>query len=192
MMKKILLLCGDGAEDYEVMVPYQALSMLGYRVDCVCPGKNVGDKIHTDVHDFLGMQTYSIGVGHLFALTADFDTVQADSYAGLFISGGRSPEYLRLMPRVLEIVREFFENKKPVAAICHAPQILSAAGVLAGRRVTAYETVGPEVMLAGAEYVELPVTEALVDGNLITAPAWPGHPAILREFVKLLGADIRV
>ena len=192
MIKKILLLCGDGTEDYETMVPYQALSLLGYQVDCVCPDKKAGDKVATDVHDFLGNQTYSVFVGHNFALTADFDSVDTSEYIGLFISGGRSPEYLRLYPRVIEIVKEFFRDNKPVAAICHAPQILAAAGVLKGYKATAYETVGPEVALAGAEYIELPFEEALVDRNLITAPAWPGNTAILREFVKLLGAKIEI
>ncbi len=192
MIKKILLLCGDGTEDYETMVPYQALSLLGYQVDCVCPEKKAGDKVATDVHDFLGNQTYSVFVGHNFALTAEFDAVDTANYIGLFISGGRSPEYLRLYPRVLEIIREFFRDNKPVAAICHAPQLLSAAGVLKGYRATAYETVGPEVVLAGAEYVELPTDEALVDKNLVTAPAWPGNTAILKEFVKLLGAKIEI
>lgn len=192
MTKKILLLCGDGTEDYETMVPYQALSLLGYQVDCVCPEKKAGDFVCTDVHDFLGNQTYSVLVGHRFALTADFDAVDPKEYAGLFISGGRSPEYLRLYPRVIEIIQAFFKAQKPVAAICHAPQLLSAAGVLKGYRATAYETVGPEVALAGAEYVELPVSEALTDKNLVTAPAWPGNTAILREFIALLGAEIRI
>lgn len=192
MSKKILLLCGDFTEDYETMVPFQALSMLGYQVDAVCPDKKAGDTVATAVHDFLGEQTYTELRGHNFALTADFDAVDTANYAGLFITGGRAPEYIRLNERVLEIVREFFAAKKPVAAICHGPQVLTAAGVLAGYKATAYPAVGPDINLAGGEYVPVNVDEAVVDKNLVTAPAWPGDTAICREFVKLLGAKIEL
>ncbi|MGN0301395.1 MAG: DJ-1/PfpI family protein, partial [Anaerotardibacter sp.] len=130
MTKKVLLLCGDFTEDYETMVPFQALSMLGYQVDAVCPDKKAGDVVATAVHDFLGEQTYTELTGHKFALTADFDAVNTAEYEGLFITGGRAPEYIRLNPRVIEIVKEFFAAEKPVAAICHGPQVLCAAGVL--------------------------------------------------------------
>lgn len=142
MAKKILMLCGDFTEDYETMVPFQALSMLGYQVDAVCPDKKAGDVVKTAVHDFLGDQTYTEKPGHNFALTADFDTVNTADYVGLFITGGRAPEYIRLNPRVIEIVQEFFAAKKPVASICHGPQILTAAGVLKGVKATAYPAVG--------------------------------------------------
>ena len=192
MAKKILLLCGDYTEDYETMVPFQALSMLGYQVDAVCPDKKAGDTVATAVHDFLGKQTYTELTGHNFALTADFDEVDTKEYAGLFITGGRAPEYIRLNPRVIEIVKEFFADNKPVAAICHGPQILTAAGVLKGYKATAYPAVGPDITLAGGEYVEVAVDEAVVDKNLVTAPAWPGDTAICREFAKLLGAKIEI
>ena len=156
MAKKVLLLCGDFTEDYETMVPFQALGVLGYQVDAVCPDKKAGETVATAVHDFLGEQTYTELRGHNFALTADFDAVKVEDYEGLFITGGRAPEYIRLNPRVLEIVREFFALKKPVAAICHGPQVLAAAGVLKGYKATAYPAVGPDVTLAGGEYV--PVT----------------------------------
>jgi len=192
MTKKILLLCGDFTEDYETMVPFQSLSMLGYQVDAVCPDKKAGDLVATAVHDFLGQQTYAELRGHNFALTADFDNVDEADYVGLFIAGGRAPEYIRLNQRVLEIVRAFFKANKPVAAICHGPQVLAAAGVLAGYKATAYPAVGPDVTLAGGTYVSVGMDEAVVDRNLVTAPAWPADTAIVREFVKLLGAKIQI
>ena len=162
MAKKILMLCGDFTEDYETMVPFQALSMLGYQVDAVCPDKKAGDVVKTAVHDFLGDQTYTEKPGHNFALTADFDTVNTADYVGLFITGGRAPEYIRLNPRVIEIVQEFFAAKKPVASICHGPQILTAAGVLKGVKATAYPAVGPDITLAGGTYVEFLQTRLLL------------------------------
>ena len=188
MSKKVLLLCGDFTEDYETMVPFQALSMLGYQVDAVCPDKKAGQTVATAVHDFLGEQTYTELRGHNFALTADFDAVNTADYEGLFITGGRAPEYIRLNARVLEIVREFFAANKPVAAICHGPQVLCAAGVLKGYKATAYPAVGPDITLAGGEYVAIGLDDALVDKNLVTAPAWPADTAICREFAKLMGA----
>ena len=192
MAKKILMLVGDFTEDYETMVPFQALSMLGYQVDAVCPDKKAGVVVRTAVHDFLGDQTYTEKPGHNFAITADFDAVDTADYVGLFITGGRAPEYIRLNARVIEIVQEFFKDKKPVAAICHGPQVLTAAGVLKGYKATAYPAVGPDVVLAGGTYVEVDASEAVVDGNLVTAPAWPGDTAIIREFVKLLAANIEI
>ncbi len=189
-MKKILLFTGDFAEDYETMVPFQMLQMVGYDVHAVCPDKKAGDTVKTAIHDFEGDQTYSEKVGHNFTLNYGFDKVNLDDYAGLVIAGGRAPEYLRLNPKVLEMVRHFFEHNKPVAAICHGAQILSAAGVLKGRKLTAYPAVGPEVSLAGAEYQNIPVDQAYVDGNLVSSPAWPGHPAFMREFIKLLGGKL--
>lgn len=192
MAKKVLLLCGDFTEDYETMVPFQAMSMLGYQVDAVCPDKKAGETVATAVHDFLGEQTYTELRGHNFALTADFDAVDTADYEGLFITGGRAPEYIRLNERVLQIVREFFAANKPVAAICHGPQVLTAAGVLKGYKATAYPAVGPDITLAGGEYVAVDASEAVVDKNLVTAPAWPGDTAIVREFVKLMGAKIEI
>lgn len=190
--KKVLLLCGDFTEDYETMVPFQSMSMLGYQVDAVCPDKKAGETVATAIHDFLGEQTYAESRGHNFTLTADFDTVQVKDYEGLFITGGRAPEYIRLNERVLKIVKEFFKAKKPVAAICHGPQVLAAAGVLKGYKATAYPAVGPDITLAGGKYVAVNVDEAVVDRNLVTAPAWPGDTAIVREFVKLMGAKIKI
>lgn len=192
MAKKILMLVGDFTEDYETMVPFQALSVLVYQVDAVCPDKKAGDVVRTAVHDFLGDQTYSEKPGHNFALNADFDAVNTADYAGLFITGGRAPEYIRLNARVIEIVQEFFKDNKPVAAICHGPQVLTAAGVLKGYKATAYPAVGPDITLAGGTYVEVDVDKAVVDGNLVTAPAWPGDTAIVAEFAKLLGAKIEI
>ncbi|RAV27726.1 DJ-1/PfpI family protein [Sinomicrobium soli] len=189
-MKKILLLTGDYAEDYETMVPYQMLLMVGYDVHAVCPGKKKGDTVKTAIHDFEGDQTYSEKPGHRFQLTYTFDLVNPEDYAGLVIVGGRAPEYLRLNEKVLEIVRYFFDKDLPVAAICHGIQILTTAGVVKGRTLTAYAAVGPEVTLAGGNYREVPPTEAVVDGNLVTSPAWPGHPAWIREFLRVIGIRI--
>lgn len=190
MSKKILQLVGDFAEDYEVMVPFQALQMVGHTVHAVCPDKKSGDKIRTAIHDFEGDQTYSEKMGHDFTLNATFASVKAQDYDALVISGGRAPEYIRLDKRVLDLVRHFFDANKPVAAVCHGAQVLTAAGVVKGRTVSAYPAVGPEVQVAGGEYAEIPVTDAVTDGNLVTAPAWPAHPAWLSQFLKVLGTKI--
>lgn len=189
---KLLMIVGDYGEDYEIMVPFQALSMLGYEVHAVCPDKKAGDSIATAIHDFEGDQTYSEKPGHRFAINADFDGVDPAEYAGLVVPGGRAPEYLRLNQRVLEITRHFFEANKPVASICHGLQILTAAGVLEGRSATAYPACGPEVGACGGLYQEVGVDQAYTEGNLVTSPAWPGHPAWLAAFVKLLGAKIEI
>ena len=190
MSKKILMLVGDFAEDYEVMVPFQALLAVGHTVHAVCPGKKAGDKIRTAIHDFEGDQTYTEKRGHDFALNATFDDARPESYDALVISGGRAPEYLRLNEKLLGVVRHFFKEDKPVAAICHGPQILTAAGVLKGRKVSAYPAVAPEVRLAGAEYADIGIDQAVVDGNLVTAPAWPAHPAWLARFFEVLGTRL--
>ncbi len=190
--KKILMLVGDYVEDYEVMVPFQALLMVGHEVHAVCPGKKAGDSVCTAVHDFEGAQTYSEKPGHNFALNASFDEIQPSDYDALVLPGGRAPEYLRLNGAVLELVRHFAEAKKPIAAICHGLQILSAAGILKGRTCTAYPAVGPEVNAAGGSYTETPIDGACVDGNIISAPAWPAHPAWLRKFLEVLGTKIEL
>ncbi|HEY7612041.1 MAG TPA: DJ-1/PfpI family protein [Gemmatimonadales bacterium] len=190
MSKKILMLVGDFAEDYEVMVPFQALRAVGHTVHAVCPGKRAGDKIRTAIHDFEGDQTYSEKRGHDFTLNAGFDETIPERYDALVIAGGRAPEYLRLDDKVLGLVRHFFREDKPVAAICHGAQVLTAAGVIKGRKVSAYPAVAPEVRLAGAEYADIPIDQAVTDGNLITAPAWPAHPAWLARFFEVLGTRV--
>src|SRR4051794_20341349 len=139
--KKILMLVGDFVEDYEVMVPFQALLMVGHRVDAVCPNKQAGDKVKTAVHDFEGDQTYSEKPGHQFMLNANFSAARADAYDALVLPGGRAPEYLRLNEDVLKLVRDFARAKKPIAALCHGIQILTAANVLEGKKCTAYPAV---------------------------------------------------
>lgn len=192
MGRKILCLVGDFVEDYEVMVPFQMLLMVGHKVDAVCPGKEAGDTVATAVHDFEGHQTYSEKRGHNFRLNATFADVRAADYDALLIPGGRAPEYLRLNDDVLEIVRHFAEQNKPIAAICHGPQILSAAGVLKGKSCSAYPAVKFDVTQNGGTYVDASegFDNAHVDGNLVTAPAWPAHPAWIREFLSLLGTQI--
>jgi protease I len=188
--KTILLLVGDFVEDYEAMVPFQALQMLGHTVHAVCPGKKAGDKVRTAIHAFEGDQTYSEKPGHNFTLNASFAEVRADAYDALVIPGGRAPEYLRLNEDVIALVRHFAEMNKPIAAICHGAQLLAAAGVLKGRSCSAYPAVGPEVKCAGGKYVDIPVDQAQAEGNLVTAPAWPAHPAWLARFLGLLGTRL--
>jgi protease I len=188
--KKLLMLVGDYVEDYEVMVPFQALQMVGHTVHAVCPKKKAGDVVRTAIHDFEGDQTYSEKRGHNFALNGTFADVDENAYDGLVIPGGRAPEYIRLDARVLEIVRHFSDSNKPIAAICHAAQLLAAAGVLKGKSCSAYPAVSPDVTAAGGKYVELGMTEAHTDGNLVTAPAWPAHSAWLAQFLKVLGTKV--
>ncbi|QDT64003.1 DJ-1/PfpI family protein [Calycomorphotria hydatis] len=188
--KQLLFLVGDFVEDYEVMVPFQALQMVGHTCHAVCVGKKAGDYIRTAVHDFEGDQTYSEKPGHNFALNATFDEIDPSTYDGLVIPGGRAPEYIRLNERVLNVVRHFSSANKPIAAVCHGLQVLAAADCLKGRICTAYPACKPEVTAAGGSYTEVDVTQAVVDGNLVTAPAWPAHPAWLAEFLKVLGTKI--
>jgi len=190
MARKILMLVGDYAEDYEVMVPFQALQAVGHTVHAVCPGKKAGEKVRTAIHDFEGDQTYSEKRGHDFTLNANFADVDPARYDALAIAGGRAPEYLRLNKTLLDVVRHFFTEEKPVAAICHGPQILSAAGVIAGRKVSAYPAVAPEIRLAGAEFADIGIDQAVTDGNLVTAPAWPAHPAWIAQFLEVLGTRV--
>jgi len=188
--KKILMLVGDYVEDYEVMVPFQALQMVGHVVHAVCPDKQAGQSVRTAIHDFEGDQTYSEKPGHNFALNFDFAQVQAADYDALVIPGGRAPEYLRLNAKVLELVQAFDQSGKPIAAVCHGAQLLAAAGVLEGRECSAYPACAPEVKLAGGRYIDIEVNQAHVQGNLASAPAWPAHPAWLAGFLGLLGTQI--
>ena len=187
---KLLMIVGDFVEDYEVMVPFQALQMVGHTVHAICPDKKSGDRVRTAIHDFEGDQTYTEKPGHNFVLNATFDDIKPADYDALVVPGGRSPEYLRLNPRVLEIIRHFDSSGKPIAALCHGPQLLAAARVLAGKRLSAYPACAPEVELAGGTFVPLEVTEAITDGKLVTAPAWPAHPAWLAQFLDVLEAHL--
>jgi len=190
--KKILMLVGDYVEDYEVMVPFQMLLMVGHQVHAVCPGKKAGEQVRTAVHDFEGDQTYSEKRGHNFTLNATFEEIRPDDYDALVIPGGRAPEYIRLNERVLEIVRHFAQARKPIASICHGQQVLAAAGVVEGKVCTAYPAVKPDLVRAGAQWGEVNQTfsNAYLDGNLVTAPAWPAHPEWMRKFLEVLGSRI--
>jgi len=189
--KKILMIVGDYVEDYEVMVPFQTLGAVGHVVHAVCPDKVAGQSIATAIHDFEGDQTYSEKRGHNFTLNASFADVKAESYDALVIPGGRAPEYLRLNPLVIAAVQHFFKANKPVAAICHGAQLLAAADVLKGRTCSAYPACAPEVTLAGGNFPNIAVDAAVTDGNLVTAPAWPAHPAWLGQFLVVLGTTIQ-
>ena len=188
MSKKILMIVGDYVEDYEAMVPLQILQTMGHHVDTVCPEKKPGDTVATAIHDFDGDQTYSEKPGHRFAITADFFGVDVEQYDALVLPGGRAPEYLRLNGRVLEIVRQFDADAKPIAAICHGPQILAAAGVLTGKQCSCYPAVQFEVTSGGGQYVQPAATmdSAHTHGHLVSAPASPAHPAWMRAFLALL------
>jgi len=190
--KKILFLTGDFAEDYETMVPFQALQAVGHTVDAVCPGKRAGDRVKTAIHDFEGDQTYTEKPGHHFTLNATFDDIVPSQYDALAIAGGRAPEYLRLDAKVIAVVRQFAGSNKPIAAICHAAQLLAAADVIRGKRISAYPACAPEVKLAGGDYADIPVDAAVTDGNFVTAPAWPAHPEWLRQFLVVLGTRIEL
>ena len=185
MSQQILMIVGDFGEDYELMVPYQALEAVGHDVDTVCPDKEAGETVKTAIHDFRGDQTYLEERGHDFEVTTTFDAVDPADYDALVVPGGRAPEYLRTYDVVLDSVRHFFEAEKPVAALCHGPQILAAAGVLDGYEMTAYPAVRPEVEAAGCSWVD----GVTVDGNLVTGQAWPDHPEWLAEFMDLLDAE---
>lgn len=189
--KKILLLAGDFVEDYEIMVPFQALLAVGHSVDAVCPDKKAGEQIRTAIHDFEGDQTYSEKRGHNFTLNATFAEAKSENYDALLIPGGRAPEYIRLNPAVTKLVQEFSAAGKPIAAICHGAQVLAAAAVVEGRKVSCYPACAPDVRSAGGEYAEIPIDGAVTDGNLVTAPAWPAHPAWLAQFLAVLGTEIR-
>lgn len=188
--KRILMLCGDFVEDYETMVPFQALLAVGHTVDAVCPNKKAGDHVATAIHDFEGQQTYSEKRGHNFTLNATFADVKPEAYDALVIPGGRGPEYLRTNPQVVQAVQHFFQANKPVAAICHAAQLLAAAQVLEGRTCSAYPACRAEVELARGKYADIPLDAAVTDGNLVSAPAWPAHPAWIGQFLTLLGTKI--
>jgi protease I len=190
MSRKILMLCGDYAEDYETMVPFQTLLTVGHTVHAVAPDKKAGDWIHTAVHDFEGAQTYSEKPGHRFTLNYTFADVDPATYDALVIPGGRAPEYLRMYPRVVDITRHFLSKDKPIAAVCHGAQLLAATGLLKGRKVSAYPACQVEVELAGAIYAAIAVDQAVTDRNLVTAPAWPAHPAWMSQFLKVLGTQI--
>jgi protease I len=183
---KLLMIVGDYVEDYEAMVPFQALQMVGHTVHAVCPGKKAGDFVRTAIHDFEGDQTYSEKRGHNFVLNANFEEVNAAEYDGLVIPGGRAPEYLRLNPQVLNTIRNFEKSGKPIAALCHGAQLLAAAGVIRGKRVSAYPACAPEVEVCGGVFTNIGMTEAITDGNLVTGPAWPAHPAWLARYLEVL------
>ena len=188
--KKILMICGDYCEDYETMVPFQALLAVGHQVHAVCPDKKAGEQIKTAIHDFEGAQTYSEKPGHNFTLNASFADVKPQDYDALVLPGGRGPEYLRTYPAVVAAVQHFFEANKPVAAICHAAQLLAGAGVLQGRSCSAYPACRAEVELAGGRYADIAVDKAHTDGNLVSAPAWPAHPDWIAQFLAVLGTRI--
>lgn len=188
--KKVLILTGDYVEDYEIMVPFQVLQMVGHTVHVVCPGKKVGDKIRTAIHDFEGDQTFSEKIGHNFTINKEFDNIKAEDYDALVIPGGRAPEYIRLNNKVIEIVKHFINTNKPIATICHGPQVLIAANAIKGKKCSACPSIEPDITAAGGKYIDIPEDQAIVENNLVTAPGWTALSKWLSEFLKLLGTTI--
>ena len=186
MGKDILMIVGDFGEDYEIMVPFQALQMVGHDVDAVCPDREAGESVKTAIHDFRGDQTYMEERGHNFELNATMADVDPSAYDALVVPGGRAPEYLRTHDEVIEVVQHFFEAEKPVATLCHGPQILAAADVLEGYEMTSYPAVRAECEAAGCSWVDGVVR----DRNLVTGQAWPDHPDWLAAFMELLGDEV--
>jgi protease I len=186
---KILMIVGDFSEDYEVMVPFQALQMTGCEVHAACPGKKAGETVKTAVHDFEeGTQTYTERRGHDFRLNATWAQVKPETYDALLLPGGRAPEYLRLDQSVIKCVNHFASTGKPIASICHGAQILTAADCVKGRKLTAYPAVEPEITAAGGRYVKTDLDKCCVDANWVSAPAWPAHALWLSEFLMVLDA----
>jgi protease I len=183
-MSKILIVTGDGVESLEIMYPYQRLLEEGFQVDIASPTKKV---LHSVVHDFEpGWETNTEKLGYGIQSNLAFADVRPDDYDGLVIPGGRAPEYIRYDEALQRIVQAFFKANKPVAAICHAAQVLAVAGVLKNRHMTCYHLVRSEAIAAGGSYVD---QEVVVDGNLVTSRAWPDHPAFMREFFRILRAS---
>lgn len=187
---KVLMLVGDFVEDYEAMVPFQALKMLGIEVDTVCPDKVAGEFCQTAIHDFDGYQTYIERFGHKFEINKDIDKIDVDDYACLIIPGGRSPEYLSLNIQVLTIVRKFNNRNKTIASICHGAQILCAANVIENKTISAYPSCKNEILRSGGNYCHLDFTQAIVSGNIVSAPAWPAHPTWLKLLIENIGIKI--
>ena len=181
-MVKVLIVAGDAVEALEIFYPYYRLKEEGFEVHVAAPSKK---ELNTVVHDFEeGWETYTEKKGYIFRwVDLTFAEVKPEDYDGLYIPGGRAPEYIRTYPELEKIVKHFFEANKPVAAICHGPQILAAYGLLKGKRATCYLAVKPDLISCGAEYKD---EEVVVDGNLVTSRAWPDLPALMREFIKLL------
>ena len=178
---KVLILTGDAAESLEVMYPYQRLREEGYDVRIAAPSKK---KLRFVVHDFEpGFDTYTEKPGYTWDADLSFADVNPAEYAAIVIPGGRAPEHIRNHEEFRKIVRHFFDQKKPVASTCHAPLALIAAGVLKGRRTAAYPAIEPDVQVTGAEFVN---SEAVVDGVMVSARAWPDNPAWMRAFLKIL------
>ncbi|MGA8597348.1 MAG: DJ-1/PfpI family protein [Bryobacteraceae bacterium] len=185
---KLLMIVGDYVEDYEVMVPFQTLEAVGHSVDAVCPGKSAGQYVRTAIHDFEGDQTYSEKRGHNFVLNATFNEIDVNTYDGLVLPGGRAPEYLRMNERVLETIRHFAMSQKPIAATCHAAQLLSAADVIRGKRISAYPACAFDVRSAGGQYAQVAMNEAVTDGLFVTAPAWPANAQWMAQFFVVLNS----
>ncbi len=186
MTKRVLIVAGDAVEAQELFYPYWRLKEQGYEVHVAAPTKKT---LMTVVHDFEpGWETYTEKPGYRFSwVDKEFKEVRPEEYDGLVIPGGRAPEYIRLYPDLERIVKHFVESGKPVAAICHGPLLFTAYKIVKpGMKATSYAAVGPDLKAHGAEYLD---QEVVVDGNLVTARAWPDLPAWMREFIKLMESE---
>lgn len=175
---KILLVTGDAGESYECLYARHRLLEAGLVPVVAAPSKR---RLHLVIHDFEpGWDTYIERQGYGAEADVTFDDVAIDDYAAVLVLGGRAPEYLRHDARVLEIVSAFDRAQKWIFGICHGVQILAAAGLVVGKRVTAYENCRWEIEAAGATYVT--DEQAVRDGRIVTGQTWQSHP----EFYRLV------
>lgn len=188
--KKILMIVGDYVEDYEVMVPFQALQMVGHVIHVVCPDKEESEHVVTAIHEFGNEDTYTEKIGHCFELNMSFDDVDITDYDALIIPGGRAPEYLRVNEEVLEMVKYFNDENKPIVAISHGVQILISADVIDGKKCTGYPTLEIDISNAGGIWIDADDSNAIVDDNLITAQTWDANTELLAKFLEMLGTNI--
>ena len=188
--KLILMIVGDYTEDYEIMVPFQALQMVGHVVHVVSPGRDEEEIVITAIHDFENGDTYKEKTGHSFMLNESFENIDHTDYDALILPGGRGPEYLRMNEEVIAIVQHFNDEEKPIAAIGQGSQILISADVVEGKRCTGYPSLEDDIENAGGEWVDADMDDAVVDGNLVTAQAWTAHPELLARFLEVLGTKI--
>ncbi|MFC5802229.1 DJ-1/PfpI family protein [Streptomyces formicae] len=179
---RILILAGDATEDLELFYALQRLTEEEYQVTIAAPRAK---RLKLVSHDFDGTYpgTYTEFPGKSWPADIAFADVDPDAYAGLFLPGGRAPEYLRHDPDFQRIVRHFFAAGKPVAHTCHAAVALAPLGVLQGRVTTTFPGVAPEVTLGGGTFVD---DAPVVDGNLVSARDWSENAPLLREFIRLL------
>ncbi|WP_396667383.1 DJ-1/PfpI family protein [Microbacterium sp. R86528] len=181
MTSKILIITGDAAETLEVFYPLHRLQEAGYEVHIGAPEKR---KLQFVVHDFVDdFDTYTEKPGHTWNADIALADVNPADYVAIVVPGGRAPEYLRNNEEAKRIVRYFFEKNNPVAATCHGPLLLAAAGVLEGRTSAAYPELAIDVEVVGGVFEN---GGAVVDGNLVSSRAWPDNGTWMKAFLEVL------